>query len=174
MKKKIKNSGTLFYITGLSGSGKSTLAKKIKNDIQKKYGPTLLINGDDIRNFFLLKGYSKNDRLEIAYKNSKLFKHITDQNINIIFATVGMMHKIRRIFKDSIKNFFVIYIKSDVKTIKQKRKKKIYFKFKKNIVGVDIKPQFPKKPEVIIENYLDRDVNKIAKELISKIFKTYN
>ena len=49
MKKKIKNSGTLFYITGLSGSGKSTLAKKIKNDIQKKYGPTLLINGDDIK-----------------------------------------------------------------------------------------------------------------------------
>ena len=175
MKKKIvKSKGTLFWITGFSGSGKTTIAKKIKKDLEKKYGPTLLINGDDLRNFFLLNGFSKNSRLENAYKFSKLFKLITDQNINIIYATVGMMYKIRNIFKNTVKNFFVIYIKSDVKIIKQKKKKKMYFKFKENVVGVDIKPEFPKKPDIMIENYLNRDVNKIAKELILKITKTYN
>ena len=132
MKKKIvKNKGTLFWITGLSGSGKTTIAKKIKNSIEKKYGPTLLINGDDLRKFFLLKGFSKNNRLENAYKFSKLFKLITNQNINIIFATVGMMQKIRNIFKNAVKNFFIIYIKSDVKIIKKKNKKKCILNLKK-------------------------------------------
>ena len=174
MKKKIvKNKGTLFWITGLSGSGKTTIAKKVKKDIEKKYGPTLLINGDDLRKFFLLNGFSKNNRLENAYKFSKLFKLITNQNINIIFATVGMMHKIRKIFKKTVKNFFIIYIKSDVKIIKQKKQKKMYFKFRENIVGVDIKPEFPKNPDIMITNYLNRDINSIAKELILKMGKKH-
>jgi len=171
MKKKVKNKGILFWVTGLSGSGKTTIAKKIKRNIEKKYGPTILISGDDLRNFFLLNGYSKNDRIDIAYKYSKLFNHITNQNINIIFATVGLMNRIRKIFQNSVKIFFVIYIKSDVRIIKQKRKKKIYFKFKKNIVGVDIKPEFPKKPDVMVENYLNRGIDKISRELMLKISK---
>ena len=42
-RKKInKKKGILFWITGLSGSGKTSLAKKIKKDISKKYGPTII------------------------------------------------------------------------------------------------------------------------------------
>lgn len=172
-KKKVKNKGTLFWVTGLSGSGKTTIAKNIKGKIERKYGPTILINGDDLRQYFSLNGYSKSERIKIAYKYSKLFKHITDQNINVIYATVGLVNKIRNIFQNSVKNFFVIYIKSDVGIIKQKRKKKMYFRFNKNIVGVHIKAEFPKKPDVMVENYLDRDIDKISKELISKISKIY-
>ena len=83
------------------------------------------------------------------------------------------MQKIRNIFKNAVKNFFIIYIKSDVKIIKKKKQKKMYFKFKENIVGVDIKPEFPKNPDIMIRNYLNRDINNIAKELILKISKKY-
>ena len=55
MKKINKNKGIVFWITGLSGSGKTTLAKKIKKDISKIYGPTIMISGDDIRKIFGLK-----------------------------------------------------------------------------------------------------------------------
>jgi len=51
-RKKLKN-GYLFWITGLSGSGKTTVAKKIKRDVEKLYGPTVVISGDEIRNIFL-------------------------------------------------------------------------------------------------------------------------
>ncbi len=173
MKRKVKNKGTLFWITGLSGSGKTTIAKKIKGYIENKYGPTILINGDDLRKYFLLKGYSKSDRIDLAYKYSKLFKHITDQNINIIYATVGLVNKIRNIFRNLVRNFFVIYIKSDVAIIKQKRKKKMYFRLNKNIIGVHIKAEFPKKPDVMVENYLNRDLDKISKEIISKLSNIY-
>ena len=50
-----KKKGIVFWITGLSGSGKTRIGHKIKNDIIKKYGPTILFSGDDIRNIFNLK-----------------------------------------------------------------------------------------------------------------------
>ena len=62
MKKYNKNKGILFWITGLSGSGKTTIAKKIKKDISKMYGPTIMISGDDIRGIFKLKGYEYSDK----------------------------------------------------------------------------------------------------------------
>ena len=52
MKLKNKNKGILFWITGLSGSGKTTLGRKIKKDITKIYGPTIMISGDDIRKMY--------------------------------------------------------------------------------------------------------------------------
>ena len=54
MKLNNKNKGILFVIMGLSGSGKTTLGRKIKKDITKIYGPTIMISGDDIRKIFKL------------------------------------------------------------------------------------------------------------------------
>ena len=50
-----KKKGIVFWITGLSGSGKTKIGQKIKNDIIKRYGPTILFSGDDIRNIFSFK-----------------------------------------------------------------------------------------------------------------------
>ena len=54
---KINKKWHLFWITGLSGSGKTTLAKKIYKKINKIYGPTIILSGDDIRNIFSLKKF---------------------------------------------------------------------------------------------------------------------
>ena len=71
MKKKNKNEGILFWITGLSGSGKSSIAKSIKKEIVNKYGPTLNFSGDDLRKIFDLNKYDKASRLKycLAYSN---------------------------------------------------------------------------------------------------------
>ena len=84
-----KKKGILFWITGISGSGKTTISKKIFNQIKNKYGKTILLSGDDLRSFFNLKKYSKIDRYIIALGYSKLCKKITNQGINVIFATVS-------------------------------------------------------------------------------------
>ena len=125
MRKKInKKSGILFWITGLSGSGKTLLAKKIKKTISQRYGPTILISGDDIRNIFSLKGYTYRERFMTVKKYCKLSKFFTSQGVNVIFAVIGMMDGIRKWNKINIKNYIEIYIKSDIKTIIKKRKKK--------------------------------------------------
>lgn len=171
--KKIKKKfGILFWITGYSGSGKTVLAKKIKREIQKKYGPTILFSGDDIRCIFKLKGYSYKERYETVMKYCKLSKFITSQKINVIFAVVGLMSKVRAWNKKNISNYVEIYIKSNIKEV-IKRKEKIIYKTKtKNIVGVDIKSELPKNPHITIANNFKKTKNQLKKELLKKIDMT--
>ena len=169
-----KDKGILFWITGLSGSGKTTLGKKIKKNITKAYGPTIMISGDDIRKIFKLKGYTYKDRYEIVMKYCKLSKFITSQNINVIFAVVGMMNSVRNWNRKNIKNYVEIYIKSDLKKIIKKGKKRIYHQNIDNIIGLDIKAEYPKKPDIILYNNFKKNINYHSEELMIKIKKHLN
>ena len=170
-KKFIKNKGILFWITGLSGSGKTSIAKKIKLNISKIYGPTIELSGDDIRKIFNFSGYSKKERLQYALIFGKFCKIITEKNINIIFSTVSLFHKVRRWNKLNIKNYIEIYIKSDLEKIINKKKKSFYAKKQKNIVGKDIKAEFPKYPDIILQNNFTKSLEKLSNNLINEIHK---
>jgi|TARA_B110000091_G_C13635758_1_gene399061 adenylylsulfate kinase len=172
MKKNTK--GTLFWITGFSGSGKTQISKKIYSQIKRNYGPTILFSGDDIRKIFNLKGYTYNERFKTVMKYCKLAKSITNQEINVIFAVVGMMHKVRAWNKKNIKNYVEIYIKSNLKKIIKKGKKRIYHQNKDNIIGLDIKAEHPKNPHIVLHNYFKKDINTHSKELMIKIIKHLN
>ena len=47
----------------------------------------------------------------------------------------------------------------------------MYFKYKNDIVGIDIKPEFPKKTDITVKNFLNRDIEVIKKEIENKIIK---
>ena len=170
MKLKNKNKGILFWITGLSGSGKTTLGRKIKKDITKIYGPTIMISGDDIRKIFSLNGYEYKERVAILKKYSLFAKYITEQKVNIILAVVGMVEAQRRWNKANIENYIEIYVKSNIKNIIKLNKKKIYNKKNSGkLIGIDIKPQYPKKSDITIVNSFKKTTDQMAKNLITKI-----
>ena len=170
MKLNNKNKGILFWITGLSGSGKTTLGRKIKKDITKTYGPTIMISGDDIRKIFELEGYEYNERVTILKKYSLFAKYITEQKINIILAVVGMVETQRRWNRANIENYIEIYIQSSIKDIIKLKKKKIYNKkHPGKLIGIDIKPEFPKKPNIKIINSFKKTTDQMAKTLITNI-----
>ena len=171
MKKIIlkKNHGILFWITGLSGSGKTGISKKILSSIRKNYGKTIVLSGDEIRNIFSLKGYSHEERLKIALGYCKLARKITSQNINVIFTVIGMMDVVRNYNKKYQKNYIEIYIKSDVNKIYKANKKKLYHKKIKQIVGVDIKAEFPKNPNIIVKNDFKKDLNQLSLKILKQI-----
>ncbi len=171
---KSKKKGTLIWITGLSGSGKSELGKLILSKMNKKIGKTVLINGDDLRKIFELYGYTKKERLKNAKKFFGLYKLLTDQGVNVLFCVVSMFNIVRSWNKKYIQNYIEVYIKTDLKKIIQKRKKKVYFKNKKNIVGIDIKPELPKKPHITLINDFEKSTKLMSKDLIRKIINFYD
>ncbi|MAJ22843.1 MAG: hypothetical protein CBC24_03240 [Candidatus Pelagibacter sp. TMED64] len=164
-----KNKGILFWVTGLSGSGKTEISKKIKNKISKLYGPTIILHGDQLRKTLNLTRYSKNDRYLNSKKFALLCKSLTDQKINVIIALIGLFHKTHSWNRKNIDNYIEIYIQSNVKKIISYNKKKTYKNNKKNIVGLDIKAEFPKKPHIKIVNNFTKDLNYLAQVLIKKI-----
>ncbi len=173
MNKKFRaGKGILFWITGLSGSGKTTIGKKIYKFVANKFGPTILISGDDLRDIFKLKKYDHASRMQYLNYYLNFNKKITDQGINVIMCVVGLSEQIRRKNKKKFKNYVEIYIESSVNLIKDNKKKKIYNN-KKNVWGVDIKPQFPKSPDILIKNNFLRSTNELSRELIIKLKKNY-
>ena len=169
MRKINKQKGILFWITGLSGSGKSTMGKKIHKRINNLYGPTIMISGDNVRKIFGLKGHTKTQRLNITKKYCNFAKYITDQKINLIFAVVAMFDQPRNWNRKNIKNYIEIYIKSNLKKIINQNKKKIYHTKKiKNIVGIDIKPEFPRRPDIVIQNNFKLTTEELSKKVIKK------
>ena len=165
-----KEKGILFWITGLSGAGKTSISSKIYHRIKSKYGKTLYINGDEMRKIFDLKSYDNADRKRGGIKYSKLFKKITDQNINVLFAGMALFDDVRIWNRKNIKNYLEIYIKTSLKNIIKNKYTKVYKK-KTKLVGIDIKPEFPKKPDIIINNNFNKSIEKLSNELISKINK---
>jgi adenylylsulfate kinase-like enzyme len=172
--KKIKidqKKGICIWITGLAGSGKTAIAKKIRSRFAKLYGPTILVSGDDIRNIFGLYKFTKEERQKNAINFGKLSKFVINQKINIILATIGMFEKARKNNRKNIKNYIEVYIKADIKTIIKIGKKKIYKRFNRNIVGLDIKPELPENPDIIIKNDFNTSVEKLSDKLIKSLKK---
>ena len=56
-----------------------------------------------------------------------------------------------------------------------KKKKKIFYKNKSQLVwGLDLKTQFPKKPDITLENNYKISIQKLSKILIQKIDQKLN
>jgi adenylylsulfate kinase-like enzyme len=166
-----KNKGILFFITGISGSGKSTLGKLIFKNIVKKYGPTLLFHGDDFRKIYKFNKYSASERFKFGCQNTLLIKKILNQKINVIYTAVSMSYKSQKFKRNNIDNYVEIFVKASVNEIVRLKKKKIYHNNIKNIVGIDICPEYPKKPNIVLNNNLKKPLKIIAKELINKIYR---
>jgi len=170
MKKIDKNRGILFWVTGLSGSGKTVIAEKIKKDVTKNYGPTILVSGDDLRKIFKFNKYTAKERKVLGKYYCNFAKFITNQNINLIFAVVSMTNLTRNWNRKNINNYLEIYIKTNIKTIIKANKKKIYHKKNSgDIVGINIKPELPKKADIVINNDFKKSTNILSIELVKKI-----
>ena len=169
MKKIKRNKGILFWITGLSGSGKTTIAEKIKNKISKKYGPTLTLSGDDLRKIFNYEKFSRDSRIKYALSYAKFCKYITNQKINVIFSTVSLFHKVRNWNRANFNNYVEIYIETDIKKVIKRKSKYFYKGNHKNVMGKNLKAEFPKNPDIIIKNNFKKSLNNLSKEVIKKI-----
>jgi|TARA_B110000263_G_scaffold122077_1_gene106151 adenylylsulfate kinase len=166
-----KNKGILFWVTGLSGSGKTAISKKIKNRIIKLYGPTIEVSGDNFRKVFKLTKYDQKERIKNLWYYHHFSKLITNQKVNLIFNLIGMIDKARNWNRKNIDNYVEIYVKVDVKRVVNRRKKNLYLNSTKNIVGMDIKAELPKKPHIILNNNFNRSIKDLSSEAIKKIKK---
>ena len=83
-----------------------------------------------------------------------------------------MFDKVRSMNKKKFSNYVEIFIKTDLKKIISSKKKKIYSRKKmKNIWGVDLKPQFPKKPNIIVVNDFKKPISFYANQILNELKK---
>ena len=116
---------------------------RIESELQETVNEVSIIQAA-IGNHMLKKLQSSNaSRRKVA----KIYdKNLTKKKINVLYSVVGLNHAARKIYKSKIENFLVTLIDADIRKIIELGKKKTYKK-KKYILGIDIKPEYPKKPK---------------------------
>jgi len=169
--KKPINKTYAIWITGLPGSGKTTIGKLFFKKFEKKFGPTIFVNGDDIRNIFNLKKFDLKSRIDLAMQYSKFFNFIAKQKVNIIFTCVAMFDEVRKFNKKNNKNYIEIYIDAKIKNIISQKRKRLYFTKRKNMIGIDIKAELPKNPHIKIINNFTKSTRLLSDEIYKKFLK---
>ncbi|MCI7107483.1 MAG: adenylyl-sulfate kinase [Agathobacter sp.] len=149
--------GTLYWITGLSGAGKTTIGNALYYELKKKMNNIVILDGDILKKLVGDSlGYSKEDRRKRAFYYSNLCKILTDQRISVVICTIAMYDDVREWNRRNIERYVEVFLKVDKKVLMQRDRKGLYTKQTtgeiKNVVGMDQDVEFPKHPDIVIEN----------------------
>jgi adenylylsulfate kinase-like enzyme len=123
-----------------------------------------------MRRIFKNRKYALKDRMDFGKMIIKLASFFLKQKTNVIFATVGLNEEIRNFTKKNIVNYIEIYIESEIKQLQKKKVRKFYNNANvKNVWGLDIKPEIPKKPYVKVTNNFKVSIDFLTKKIFKKI-----
>lgn len=149
--------GTLYWITGLSGAGKTTVGNALYYELRKTRDNVVILDGDILKKLVGDSlGYSREDRKKRAYYYSNLCKTLTDQGISVVICTIAMYDEVREWNRKNIEKYVEIFLKVTMETLLQRDRKGLYSRQalgkESNIVGIDQAVEFPKHPDIVVEN----------------------
>ena len=146
------------------------MQKKFYKILNKKGVTTILLDGDYIRETFdLPKDYTYEGRKKLAKIYSNLTKMLSDQGCTVIVSVIAMFEEIFIFNRRNIKNYVEVFLDVPMEELVRRDKKKLYSKALngeiKDVVGIDIKAEFPKTPDIKIMNYGTNNINDAVKKL---------
>ena len=143
----------VIWITGLSGSGKTSLATKLRSKFLENGTAVIHLDGDELRNVLGVGGkYAKANRLRLGKTYARLARMLANQGNIVIVSTIALFNEIHP-YNRQFDNYCEIYLESNEELLAERDNKSVYMKKhlrNKNVVGVDLKPQFPKSPHRLI------------------------
>lgn len=167
----------VLWITGLSGSGKTTISKILFSKLKKKYNNIVLLDGDILRANLKISTsgtFGYNSRKKIGLKYSAICKKYIDNGYFVIIAVMALHKAVHYWNKKNLKNYFDVFLQVPIKELIKRDPKKIYYKYKKeqikNVAGLDLKYDKPRKPSLKIIWKSGLSARKISARIIKKIF----
>ncbi len=161
----------LFWITGLSGSGKTTFAKKLIQKLNATSRKAVLLDGDTMREIFNnTSDYKRETRLKTAYQYSKLANFLLKNDIDVVCSTISLFHEVQAWNRKNISGYIEIFVKVEMKELIKRDSKKIYSQAingnLKDVIGVDIAAEFPKNPDLILDNISENDLENYVEKVL--------
>ena len=164
----------VLWMTGLPCSGKTTIVKDLQKDI-----PNLaMLDGDELREWFSPKDFSKAGRDEhnkkVAYLAKLLMKHGVPSVVSLVSPYVENRKNAREII-DAGDQFAECYIKCSLEECEKRDVKGMYAKARageiKGFTGIDDPYEAPENPDLLIDaehESLDESTTKVKEFLKSR------
>lgn len=149
--------GRVYWITGLSGAGKTTIGRLFYNKLKEKKENLVFLDGDTLRQVFGDDlGYTEEARRKCAMRYSRLCALLGSQGIDVVICTISMFDEVRDWNRTNIEDYKEIYVRVPMEVLRQRDQKGLYSgntsEKETDLVGVDIRFEEPKNPDVILDN----------------------
>ena len=123
----VKNA-PIFWFTGMSGSGKSTLSAGVKQELTAQGLTVCIIDGDTVRESYKQKlGFSRDEVMQNNLHIASLCQKVrSDYNVilvPVISPYAAIRKKVRKLLAP---NFHLIYLKTDLNSLKARDPKGLY------------------------------------------------
>mgnify|MGYP001295472248 CR=1 FL=1 len=156
----------ILWMTGLPCSGKTTIAKGLQKDI-----PNLaILDGDELREWFSPKDFSKAGRDEhnkkVAHLAKFLLKHGVPSVVSLVSPYLENRENARKIINAG-DQFAECYVKCSLEKCEERDVKGMYSEAKKGKIkgftGIDAPYEAPKKVDLIINTEHDSVSDSVKK-----------
>lgn len=168
----------IIWIAGMSGSGKTTLGAEIMRILrEQKIDNAVFIDGDNFRKFFSNDlGYSLEDRKENERRIYQLCCYLDSQDIHVVCAVLSLFPEYEELNRKNFANYCEIFIDVPFSLLVNDRDYKGLYRDallgkKTNVVGVDMKFDVPKQPDITISNTASKEEFLLnAQKIVSRYF----
>lgn len=160
-----------YWVTGLSATGKTTLSSLLVSHLRDSGKTVVHLDGDELRQVLADEAYTREERIALAMRYARLCRLLSEQNIDIVIAVIGMFKELHIWNRKNIKNYVEIFIDTPLSELKKRDPKNIYKNFDlgllKNVAGVDLKVDIPSNPDVHIKWSKQSTINSMFDELVN-------
>ena len=156
----------VFWITGLSGAGKTTVGNALAERLRADGRPVTFLDGDALRAAIAEDlAHSADERRLCAMRYARLCRTLAGQGTDIVCATISLFHDVQRWNRENIPGYCEIYLRVPIDELRRRDSRGIYTG-RRNIVGVDIAPEFPEVPDLVLDNFGEVDAEAAVERII--------
>jgi len=166
----------IVWITGLSGTGKTTLANAVCDQLATEGVRALLLDGDAVRHALDspedLARHGYDARVRRAWRLARLARIAANQGFPVIVATISLLHAVQAWNRAGASVYCEVLLSADIDVLKR-RDPGLYVHEgadAANVVGIDIVPEFPLRPELVLEQrFVDSDLPVHAHQVVEQL-----
>jgi cytidine diphosphoramidate kinase len=166
---RLRTNGGVVWITGLSGVGKTTLATALRERLENAGSPAVLLDGDQLRGILPAAiGYEREERLRLAMYYSDLAGLIARQGIVAICSTVSLFNEVQAENRSRNDRYVEILVEASAADVAANDRRNVYGSLEP-VVGREMKPEFPIRPEMVVRNRFDSDLEATVAKIETEI-----
>ena len=160
-----------YWVTGLSATGKTTLSSLLVSHLRDSGKTVVHLDGDELRQVLADEAYTREERIALAMRYARLCRLLSEQNIDIVIAVIGMFKELHTWNRKNIKNYVEIFIDTPLSELKKRDPKNMYKNFDlgllKNVAGVDLKIDIPSNPDIHLKWSKKSTIKSMFAELVN-------
>jgi adenylylsulfate kinase-like enzyme len=143
------------WLTGLSSTGKSSVARALTALLLERGVAPVLLDGDELRAALPWPtGYEREQRLDLARFYGRLARTFAQQGHVVICSTVSLFHEVQDWNREHIPGYFEVWLRAPAAELERRDGgKQVYAGARGAVVGHDVAPEFPRSPDLILDNH---------------------